>query len=353
MDRREFVRDAAVAAAGVAAGAANLGAAKPKEPAATPAHASILNFNENMEYRRLGKTGLTVSAVCLGGHWKRLQAKGADFQKNRTEVVSHCMDIGINYIDACWDNEVRTYSKAIEGRRDKMFLGFSWGVGEMRFPDSRTEKALLATLEKGMKECRLDYVDLWRITMHEKSSNHTNGEVEEMMKALEKAKQQGKARFTGFSSHDRTHIKWMIETFPKSVDAICTPYTANSKVLPKDSLFDAVKACDVGIFGIKPFSSNSIFKGDGQDGSPEAEEDSKIARMAIRYILGNPAITAPIPGLISIAQVDNMAQAIKERRELDKEGLGRAELEWLEKVHAEAWANLPADYQWLRDWEYV
>jgi predicted aldo/keto reductase-like oxidoreductase len=352
MDRREFVRDAAVAAAGIAAAAANLGAAKPKETA-VPNRASILNYNENMEYRRLGKTGLTVSAVCLGGHWKRLQAKGADFQKNRTEVVSRCMDVGINYIDACWDSEVSTYSKTIQGRRDKMYLGFSWGVGEMRFADSRTEAKLLATLENGMKECGLDYVDLWRITMHEKSSNHTNGEVEEMMKALEKAKQQGKARFTGFSSHDRPHIKWMIETFPRSVDAICTPYTANSKVLPKDSLFDAVKTCDVGVFGIKPFSSNAIFKGDGQDGSAEAEEDSKTARLAIRYILCNPAITAPIPGLISIEQVDNAVRAVKERRELDKEGLGKADLEWLEKVHAEAWANLPAEYHWLRNWEYV
>jgi predicted aldo/keto reductase-like oxidoreductase len=352
MDRREFVRDAAVAAAGMAAGAANLGAAKPKETAA-PARSTILSYNENMEYRRLGKTGLMVSAVCMGGHWKRLQAKGAGFQKNRTEVVARCMDVGINYIDACCDPEVRAYSKAIEGRRDKVYLGFSWISGEMRYKDFRTEAALLGSLEKGMKECGLDYVDLWRITMHEKSSNHTNGEVEEMMKALEKAKQQGKARFTGFSSHDRPHVKWMIETFPKSVDAICTPYTANSKVLPKDSLFDAVKACDVGVFGIKPFSSNSIFKGDGQDGNPDAEEDSKTARLAIRYILGNPAITAPIPGLISNAQVDNVAKAVKERRELDKDGLGQAEREWLEKVHREAWANLPADYCWLRDWEYV
>ena len=39
--------------------------------------------------------------------------------------------------------------------------------------------------------------------------------------------------------------------------------------------------------------------------------------MAIRYILQNPAITAPIPGLISTQQVDNMALAVRERRQLD------------------------------------
>ena len=39
--------------------------------------------------------------------------------------------------------------------------------------------------------------------------------------------------------------------------------------------------------------------------------------MAIRYILCNPAITAPIPGLINAQQVDNVAVAVKERRSLD------------------------------------
>ena len=41
--------------------------------------------------------------------------------------------------------------------------------------------------------------------------------------------------------------------------------------------------------------------------------------MALRIILCNPAITAPIPGLINAQQVDNVALAIKERRELDRE----------------------------------
>jgi aryl-alcohol dehydrogenase-like predicted oxidoreductase len=70
--------------------------------------------------------------------------------------------------------------------------------------------------------------------------------------------------------------------------------------------------------------------------------------MAIRYILATDAVTAPIPGLISTAQVDNMVKAVKERRELDS-----AEAQELEKAMDQAWAKLPADYQWLKDWEYV
>jgi hypothetical protein len=352
--RREFMKQSAVAAAGLAAAAA--------AHAAETDTKKILNYNPNMEYRPLGKTGLMISAVCLGGHWKRIdkvvRTEGVgwlsgsidhpDFQKNRYDVVTRCIEAGMNYIDACWSNEVMAYTRAVKGRRDKIYMGCSWGDKELRFAPYRTKEALLKTLENGLKTSGLDYADLWRITMHEQSGKHTEGEVEEMMKALEAAKKQGKARFTGFSSHDRPHIKGMIEKYPNIVDALCTPYTAKTKELPQDSLFETVRKYNVGVFGIKPFASNSIFKGDSSLASPTAEEDDRVARMAIRYILCNPAVTAPIPGLVNNHQVDNVAAAVKERRELDQ-----AEKAELDKAMNEAWAKLPPDYQWLKDWEYV
>jgi len=258
------------------------------------------------------------------------------------------MEVGINWIDACTCDEVKAYAKALEGRRDKMYLACSWYEREMRNGKCRTEKALLETLDWGMKDAGLNYVDLWRITMHEQSIQHTDAEVEEMMKALRAAKKSGKVRFTGFSSHHREHIKGMIEKYPDVVDAFCTPYTAKTKELPTDSLFEAVRKYQVAVFGIKPFSSNSLFKGDSSPGSPTAEEDDRLARLAIRYILCNPAITAPIPGLVNQHQVDNVALAVKERRQLDQ-----AEKAELGHAMDEAWARLPEDYQWLKDWEYV
>jgi aryl-alcohol dehydrogenase-like predicted oxidoreductase len=355
--RREFVRDTSVAVAGLAA-------AIPAAEATAAPKGKPLNYNENMEYRPLGRSGLMISAVCLGGHWKRMdkmvpgvfKGKGwlsaalddAGFQKNRRDVVSRCIEVGINYIDACTREEILAYSEALRGRREQMHLGFSWYQEEMRNPNRRTTKALLETLDRGLQDARLDYVDLWRITMHEQSGKHTNEEVEQMMAALEKAKQQGKARFTGFSSHDRPHIKWMIETYPNTVDAIVTPYTAKSKELPEDSMFDAVRKHKVGVFGIKPFASGSLFKGDSALDSPDKEEDSRRARLAIRYILCNPAITAPIPGMVHTQQVDNVALAVQERRKLDV-----AEAKELEGAMEEAWAKLPDDYQWLKNWEYV
>ncbi len=345
MTRRDFVRDGAMAAVGIAAGlvaARPVGGQEKKESYQT----RILNYNENMEYRRLGRTGLMVSAVSLGGHWKRLPGN-EDLVKNRTEVVSKCIDCGINYVDACAGDEVQAYSKALKGRRDKMYFGYSWYEREMRFADWRTAQKLMEGFDDGLKECRLDYVDLWRITCHEPGGQHTFDETMEFIEALQQAKQQGKARFTGISSHDRRWLAHVIKNFPE-IEVILTPYTAMTKEKPKDSLFDAVRKYDVGLFGIKPFASNSLFRGNSQPGNPAAGEDDDRARLALRYILSNDAMTSPIPGLINNQQVDNVVRAVKERRQLDL-----AERARLDTIADEIRANLPPEYQWLKDHEWV
>jgi len=362
--RREFVQGTATAAAGVAAGL-------------TPTYtvfadnqdnkdtSKIVNYNSDMEYRRCGKTDLMVSAVCLGGHWKRLnevipnlfQGKGwlsakldsKEFEQNRYDVVTRMIERGMNYIDACTCEEIQMYSKALKGRRDKMYLGFSPYQNEVRRPEWRPLKKLQESLDKWMKVCNQEYVDVWRITMLSGSSRHTKAEVEDTMKALEWAKKTGRARFTGISSHDRPHIKIMIETYPEALDVIVTPYTSKTKVIDdEDGLWAAIKKCDVGWFGIKPYSSGRLFKGSGMPNDPNWEEDCRMSRLTIRYVLCNPAITAPIPGMIIPEQVDNVALAIKERRELDTEE--KAELD---RATERAFASLPYHYRWLNDWEYV
>ncbi len=360
LTRRDLMRGGAVAAAGLATG---LGVTGCKTTETAKAAEKTRSYNPDMKYRPLGKTGLSISCVCLGGHWKRVNKmvpglfKGdswlsADldsegFRNNRRDVVTRCIEHGINYIDACTMQEVLAYSEALRGRREAMYLGFSWFQEEMRQEEFRTTEALLGTLDKGMRAAKLEYVDLWRITMHEQSGKHTEAEVDQMMGALEKARKQGKARFTGFSSHDRPHIKWMIETYPEVVQVVVTPYTAKSKELPKDSLFEAIKKHDVGFFGIKPFAGTSLFKGDSSPDSPTREQDDRLARMVIRYILCNAAITAPIPGMINTHQVDNVVKAVREPN------LDETEAKELETAMDEAWARLPADYQWLKNWEYV
>ncbi len=334
--RRAFVRDTALAATGIAAGvgsltAQNLQASTAAAPPGTDT-SKILNYHPKMEYRRQGKTGLMVSAVCLGGH-----SRSND--QERAEIISRCIDAGINYIDACWDNEVKRDAKALKGRRDKMYLALSHGAKEVRNENFRTAGKLLASLEELLLASNQDFTDLWRITCFEPGGRHTFDTSEEIVTALEKAKQQGKARFIGFSTHDRRWIKFMIEYFPQ-IDVVCFPFTTMSKAAPKDSLFETLKKCDVGAFGIKPFAAGSLF-------TQNPEEDLRRARLAIRYILRTNTVI-PIPGMNSLAEVDNVVKAVQERRELDQQE--KAEID---QVNSSMYARLPDHYDWLKDWEYV
>jgi len=400
LTRREFVEGSAIAAAGIAAGLAPTGIVAAGNP--TKADTSkIVNYNEQMEYRRGGKTNLMFSSVCLGGHWKRVntvvpklfqgrswlsaQLDSEAFEKNRYDVVTQCIERGINYIDACTVQECIMYAKALKGRRDRMYLGFSWYQEEMRSLSREMQKAekagkpkpagwltqkLKDALNHGMTETKLDYVDVWRITCFETSSQHTDNQMQEMCEALAWAKKTGKARFVGISSHDRPHIKTWIQKAPEMLEVIVTPYTAKTRMAGvqieqaeegnstrvvkmedgswKNSLWHAMQKCDVAWFGIKPFISGSLFQGDSSPGNQHAKEDDKLARLTIRAILTNPVITAPIPGMITPQQVDNVSLAVLQRKELDVNE--KAELD---AATDRAYARLPYHYRWLNDWDYV
>lgn len=325
--RRQFMHDGAIAAAGVTIG---IGAATAAGKAVDTA--KIRNYNPNMEYRRLGKTNFMVSAVGLGGHSR-------SNQEQRNDIVARCLDIGINFIDSTGSGELHRDIKALGSRRDQVYLALSDTGREPRNENCRTAKKLSETLDNALQRAKLEYTDLWRITVYEPGGRHSFNTSAAVIEALAKAKKQGKARATGIASHDRRWFKFMIEYFPE-LEVVLFPFTTMTKAAPTDSFFPALKKCDAGALGIKPFAAGSLFRGD-------EEEKNRRARLALRYILHTNTVI-PIPGLNDVSHVDNVARAMAERRELDLKE--KAELENATK---EAWANLPPNYQWLKNWEYV
>jgi aryl-alcohol dehydrogenase-like predicted oxidoreductase len=354
-NRRDFMRSTAAAVGGLAAGLGGNFVARAEDAEAVE---KTRSYNADMEYRRLGSTGLWVSAVCFGGHWKRVgdvighKVSGVSLPgpgpardalcKNRYDVLTRCMDRGINYVDACTEGEIAVYGPALKDRRDKMYMGFAMWPKCPRNKAYCNAETLLKTLDAGLKAAEVDYVDVWRLVAST-PGRHSAADEQEFIRAFETAKKQGKVRFTGVSSHGRPWLKRLAETYPEHFQVLLFPYTAKTKELPVDSLFEAVRKHDIGTLGIKPFAGGSLF-----GGAQDAEERHRRARLAIRYILCNPAITAPIPGLASVEEVDNMALAVKERRELDV-----AEAKELERLNEQMWARLPSEYQWLKQWEYV
>ena len=224
LTRREFVRDTAA----VAAGAAMVGGAAGKAQAAdAPDPKKARNYNENMEYRRLGRSGLMLSAVSMGGHWKRIAHPhgSAEFKTNRREVMAAALDHGINYIDACCADEVLTYAEALRGKRERHPLRLrlaGWARSGHRRLAGQDEGSSSTT---GSKAAGLDYVDVWRVTLREQATKHAEKEIETIAAALEWGKKAGKARATGVSTHHRPWIAEAVAKYP-SLEVIVTPYSA-------------------------------------------------------------------------------------------------------------------------------
>ena len=331
----------------------------------------ILNYNPRMEYRRLGRTGVYVSAVCLGGHWKRIgqaalgrpfhgagydqedfdNIHAADFLKNRDAVIGSSIDLGINYVDACAGPEILAYAKVLKGRRQQMFLGYSWHTRESRYSDHQSAKSLLRGLDEGMKEADLDYVDLWRISLPMDGVTDA-GELRRVeygaIEALETARRQGKTRFAGISTHKPDWLRSLIRKYPDTIQVVLFPFTAGSGILDRDSLFETIRGARVGALSIKPFADSSLFRGDSSPDGPHAAADDRLARLAIRSILNNADISGLLAGCASVHQVENAVRAVGEPRALT--GEERAELDDAAK---DMWANLDPHYNFLRCWERV
>ncbi len=324
-----------------------------------------------MEYRRLGKTDVFVSAVSLGGHWKRIgeaalgrpfpgagfsredfcHIQCPDFMKNRDAVVGRAIDLGINYVDACTGPEVLAYAKVLKERRDRMYLGYSWHTLDSRLSDLLDRNKLLTSLDDGMRQAGLDFVDLWRVSMpfDARRDNQQRLAAEESVAgALESARRQGKARFTGVSMHSPAWLRHVLEAYPDAIQVALFPYPAASRVLERDSLFEAIGRADAGAFGIKPFGGGGLFRGGGSPSGEHAAEDDRCARLAIRRILGNSAIAATLPGCASLHQVENAVRAAAEPRGLETE-----EEAALEAAAAGMRSRLQAHQGFLRDWECV
>ena len=315
---------------------------------AAPDPRKTRSYNGSMEYRRLGRTNLMVSAVSMGGHWKNIPYKpGTDeFKKNRREVVYACLENGINYIDACTPSEVVVYSEALKGRREEIYLGFE-STGARNPEIAGSIDKLKQGLDEAMKKCGLDYVDVWRLTMREQTTKNSLREIETVVEALDWAKKTGRARATGISTHHRPWIAEAVAKYPP-LEVIITPYAAGSKEKPVGSMFDAFRKHDVGFIGIKPFASGTLFASMGTPDSATRREDDDRARMALRHVLCCDLMAAAIPGLITVDQVKNAAAAVKERRQFDM-----AESARHERLTTRMWNRLPAGYHWLRDWMWV
>ncbi len=162
--------------------------------------------------RKLGKTGVEVSALCFGGaHWGRRM----NSDEEALRILHEAIDAGVTFLDNAWEyNEGRSeelMGKGIQGRRQQVFLMTKV------CSHGRDKKVAMQQLEESLRRLKTDYLDLWQI--HEvvyeddPDKHFMQGGAAE---ALIDAKRQGKVRFIGFTGHKhpKIHLKMLDYDFP-------------------------------------------------------------------------------------------------------------------------------------------
>ncbi len=164
--------------------------------------------------RKLGKTGVTVTILGLGGEGI-LRTVGYD--KDAYALINRALDLGINYCESAraYADSESYYGSALKERRQDIFLTSK--------SHARSRKGALLHLEETLKNMHSDFLDLWQI-----HDVRTEEEIEEIFgprgaaEALVEAREKGVVRFIGITGHhDPFIIKRCIESF--DFDTVLVP----------------------------------------------------------------------------------------------------------------------------------
>lgn len=241
-----------------------------------------------MEYRILGKTGLRVSRMGLGGiPIQRIDAEGTK------ALVHSMMEQGVNYIDTARAYTVSEeyLGYALEGVREHFVLATK--------ARATTREEMHADIDRSLRNLRTDYIDLYQC------HNPSAGALEEIiapggaLEALLEAKQAGKIGHIGVTTHSVEIFARLLEM--PWVETIMFPY--NIVENQAQELIDRCSEKNVGFICMKPLAGGAI-----EDG-----------RLALRYVASNQAVTEIIPGMADEQELRQNLQAINDVSPLTEE----------------------------------
>lgn len=289
-----------------------------------------------MQYRRLGKTGLQVSAIGIGS-WQFGGGWGKTFgQPEVTNILSRATALGINFIDTaeCYGHHVseRLVGEAIKGHREKWLLATKFGhnhengLGEINYqPDQ-----VLIQLEESLRALQTDYIDLYQLH----SGTREQFENDALWTMLDKQVQAGKVRFLGNSIGNPNMLLQVQKSQQYGISVIQTIYNA-VKRKAEETVFPVAAQQDLGVIARVPlasgflsgkyhpghhFADNDVRShrpAEGRDNEiqqaldalKEKPADMPAAIWANRWCLQDQHISTVIPGIKSLEQLEMNAIA--------------------------------------------
>lgn len=161
--------------------------------------------------RALGRTGVEVSALGLGGyHLGQVKT-----EREARRIVHEAIDAGLTFMDNAWEySEGRSeewMGRALEGKRQQVFLMSKVCT------HGRDKRTALSQLKQSLRRLKTDHLDLWQIheVIHENDPDlhfATGGVIE----AFDEARRAGLVRFVGFTGHKdpAIHLRMLAHDYP-------------------------------------------------------------------------------------------------------------------------------------------
>jgi len=224
-----------------------------------------------ISYRVLGRTGLKIPLISFGV-----------MNSDNPDLLRQAFDLGLNHLDTAHlylrGNSERVIGEVIEGRgnRDSIYIGtkmrFARDRERLVFTDEATarepaptEENLFQQLETSLERLRTDYIDI--LYLHSCYSP-AMATYEPLMSALVKAKEQGKARFIGVSTHSDEPNVIRAAVDAGVYDVVLTSY--NYLQDHKDAVGDAIAYAagkGVGVVAMKTQGGKRLNQKEGVRGS--------------------------------------------------------------------------------------
>ena len=286
-----------------------------------------------MDRKLIPQTDLSVSRMCLG----TMMFGGQTAKEDAIKIVHAAIDGGINFFDTA-----NIYTKgscetilgeALEGRRDKVVLATKVGGPAWEGPDGRGNGRthVLASVEKSLERLRTDYIDIFYYHFPDHKTD-----FEEMAGTMDILVKQGKIRYWGVSNFAAWEICSLIEKARAAGYAapVITQSVYNMLTRGADEeLIPFIKAYNIGLAPYNPLAAGLLT---GKHSREKAVENTRFAlekgyrlrywkdqnfdavdmladvakeagisllELAVRWLLSEPAITAPIIGVSRLEQL--------------------------------------------------
>lgn len=307
-----------------------------------------------MQYTNLGRTGLSVSRLCLGTMNFGARTSEADSHA----IMDRALEVGINFFDTAnrygrdvssgFTEEVIGRWLAQGGRREqivlatKVFGPMGEGVNDRGVSAYHIRQAC----EDSLRRLQTDHIDLYQ--MHHVQRNTP---WEEIWQAMELLVQQGKVLYVGSSNFAGLHIGLAQHAAEKrnflGLVSEQSKYSLNMRMIELE-LIPACREYGLGLIPYSPlgggllagskFASGDRAKGRLTAASEQtrtqlaeyeafcAELGEKPADVALAWMLANPVVTGPIIGPRTMAQLEESLRALE--ISLDATALARLDAIW-------------------------